>query len=181
MLEVTPFVARRLGREQVALHGLLGVEHDLQLLPLDLDRLHRAPRLGERVGGDRGDSHAGIACLLLEPLGLARAERRAHSRQPERGRQVDSLHARVRVGGAQHRRLEHSGQLDVGREAGLAADALRPILPCRVATDDRLRPLGPLAQRILLDDEPQLLEAALDFLLGTDQSRQCRIASSIRG
>ena len=59
--------------------------------------------------------------------------------------------------------------------------ALEPVQAgCRPA-DDVERALRPLLQRILLDDEPDLLEAALDLLLGADQSRQCRIASSILG
>ena len=51
----------------------------------------------------------------------------------------------------------------------------------RVLADHGQRPLGPLRQRVFLDDEPDLFEPALDFLLGANQSRQCRIASSIRG
>ena len=47
--------------------------------------------------------------------------------------------------------------------------------------DDVARAGGPLLERVLLDDEPDLLEAALDLLLGADQSRHVRIASSIFG
>ena len=57
----------------------------------------------------------------------------------------------------------------------------RPVLARRRPADDRERPRGPLLERILLDDEPHLLEAALDLLLGADQSRHVRIASSIFG
>src|SRR6266478_8811373 len=77
--------------------------------------------------------------------------------------------------------MQHPGQLDVGREARFAAYPLRRVLPHGRPADDGLRPRGPLLQRILLDDEPHLLEAALDLLLGADQSRHVRIASSIRG
>ena len=42
-------------------------------------------------------------------------------------------------------------------------------------------PGGPLLERVLLDDEPDLLVPALDLLLGADQSRHVRIASSIFG
>src|SRR5260221_5198759 len=77
--------------------------------------------------------------------------------------------------------MQHPGQLDVGREARFAAYALRRVLPHGRPADDGLRPCGPLLQRILLDDEPHLLEAALDLLLRADQSRHVRIASSIRG
>ena len=91
---------------------------------------------------------------------------------------VDS---RVGVRRAQDRRVEHAGQLHVRRVARLAANALECVDAHRVAADDRERPGGPLLERILLDDEPDLLEAALDLLLGPDQSRHVRIASSIRG
>ena len=104
-----------------------------------------------------------------------------HARQRERRREIDLLDARVRVRGAQHSCVQHPGQLDVRRVARFAADALECVLPHRVAADDRQRPGGPLRERILLDDEPDLFEPALDLLLGADQSRQCRIASSILG
>jgi hypothetical protein len=37
-----------------------------------------------------------------------------------------------------------------------------------------------LVERVLLDDDPRLGVAALDLLLRSDQSRQVRIASSMR-
>jgi hypothetical protein len=77
--------------------------------------------------------------------------------------------------------VEHPGQLEIGGEACLAANPLRPVLPESRPADDVERAFRPLLQRILLDDEPDLLEAALDLLLGADQPRQCRIASSILG
>ena len=36
-------------------------------------------------------------------------------------------------------------------------------------------------ERVLFDERPDLLVAALDFLLGLDQPRQLEIASSMRG
>src|SRR5919198_388911 len=53
--------------------------------------------------------------------------------------------------------------------------------PRRRLPDDRPRPGGPLVERVLLDHDPLLGEAALDLLLGADQSCQVRIASSIFG
>src|SRR5262249_8954442 len=88
---------------------------------------------------------------------------------------------RVRVRRAKHGRVQHPGQTDVGGEARRAAHTLGRIESGRLAADGALRAGRPLRQRILLDDEPYLLEAALDLLLGADQPGQCRIASSIRG
>src|SRR5437764_1513549 len=77
--------------------------------------------------------------------------------------------------------MEHSRQLDVGRVTRLAAHTQGAVLAgCRPA-DHGERPLRPLFERILLDDEPHLLEASLDLLLRADQPCQLRIASSIFG
>ena len=141
----------------------------------------RGLRLAERVGGDGGDRRAGVADLLLETFRLAGPDRRAHARQRERRREVDLLHARVRVRRAEHGRLQHPGQPDVGGVARLAAHALGAGLARRRPADDLARPGGPLLERILLDDDPDLLEPALDFLLGANQSCHVRIASSIFG
>ena len=135
----------------------------------------------ERVGGDRRDGRADVARLLDERGDLARAERGAHARERERRREVDARHARVRVRRAEQRRVQHPREPDVRRVARLAAHPLERVLAHGGPADDRLRPRGPLLQRILLDDEPDLLVAALDLLLRADQPRQCRIASSIFG
>ena len=50
-----------------------------------------------------------------------------------------------------------------------------------LTADYRELPLGPLLERVLLDDDPDLLVTAFNFLLGADQSRQVAIASSILG
>ena len=80
----------------LAADGFVGVEDDLELFPLHDDRVDRGLRLAERVGGDGSDRRAGVADLLLEAVRLARPERRAHTGQRERRREVDALHARVR-------------------------------------------------------------------------------------
>jgi hypothetical protein len=77
--------------------------------------------------------------------------------------------------------VQHPGQLEVGGVARLAARPLQPVDPPRVAADDGERPGRPLLERVLLDDGPDLLVAALDLLLGFDQPRQVAIASSMRG
>jgi hypothetical protein len=89
--------------------------------------------------------------------------------------------ARMRVRTAQHRGVQHPGQLDVRGVAGLAAGALDPGDALGVAADHRQRPDGPLLERVLLDDRPDGLVAPLDLLLGLAQPRQVEIASSIRG
>ena len=77
--------------------------------------------------------------------------------------------------------MQHPGQLHVRRVHRLAARALAPVDTDRVAADDVARAGGPLVERVLLDDEPDLLVPALDLFLGADQSRHVRIASSIFG
>ncbi len=78
-LDVAALATPRLLGEELAPDGVLGVEHDLELLPLDLDRLDRRARLGERVGRDRRDGRSREARLLVEAVRLARADRRAHA------------------------------------------------------------------------------------------------------
>jgi hypothetical protein len=77
--------------------------------------------------------------------------------------------------------VEHPRQLDVRGEAGLSAGLLEAVDARRVTADDVARPGRPLEERILVDEEPDLLVAALDFLLGLDQPCQLEIASSMRG
>src|SRR5947208_7697376 len=57
------------------------------------------------------------------------------------------------------------------------------VLTRRGPADDRPRPLRPLVERVVvaLDHDPLLGVLAFDFLLGPDQSRHVRTASSIRG
>ena len=54
LLDVAALVGAWRG-ELLAADGFVGVEHDLELLPLDLDRVDRGPRLAERVRGDGCD------------------------------------------------------------------------------------------------------------------------------
>ena len=111
----------------------------------------------------------------------ARLEHGANARRLERARRVERLHARACEGRAENRRVQHPRQLEVGRVDRLAARALQPVLALRRLADDGLRAVGPLVERILLDDEPDLFVPALDLFLGADQSRHVRIASSIFG
>ena len=77
--------------------------------------------------------------------------------------------------------MEHAGQRDVGGEKRLSSRAGESVDASRRAADDLAGPGRPLLERVLLDDEEDLLEPALDLLLGADQSRHVRIASSIFG
>ena len=77
--------------------------------------------------------------------------------------------------------VEHSGQLDVRGVARLAAGLLEAVETRCVPADDVAGPGRPLHERVLVDERPDLLVAALDLLLGLDQPRQLEIASSMRG
>ena len=73
------------------------------------------------------------------------------------------------------------GEADVAGVERLAAGARIAVEACSGPADDIARALRPLIERVLVDDEPDLLELALDLLLRADQSCHVRIASSILG
>ena len=79
-LDVATLVVAGLGGEELAPDGIVGIEHDLQLLPFDLDRLDRGARLAEGVRSDGGHGSAREARLLFEPVRLARPDRGPHAR-----------------------------------------------------------------------------------------------------
>ena len=97
-LDVAALAAPRLlVGEEPAPDGVVRIEHDLELLPLDLDRLDRRARLAEGVRRDGGDGCTREPRLLLEPSGFARPDGGPHARQRERWREVDPPHLRMRV------------------------------------------------------------------------------------
>ncbi len=161
--------------------GLVGVEPRLELLPVDLDQLDGGPRLAERVGADRRDGGTLVVALGGDPRAVVRPDRAAHSRRGECRRQVDPRRPGFRERAAQNRGMQRPGKLQVGRIERLAACPAEAVGACRRAPDHLARARGPLLERVLLDDEPDLLEPPLDLLLGADQSRHVRIASSILG
>jgi len=175
-----PLVGRGRCRELLSPHGLFRIEDRFERLPLDRDRLDRAAGLRKRVGCDRCYCGAAVARFGLETLRVSRpsASCTPAARAPVRGR-------------ASSRARAHRASAAPPRAASLEAgyppcSALRRgLAPVRPAAPRRGRPPSaahrPLRQRIFLDHEPDLFEPALDLLLGADQSRQCRIASSIRG
>jgi hypothetical protein len=77
--------------------------------------------------------------------------------------------------------VQHPGQLQVGGVPGLSTSAQGPGHTWRGTADDLARPRRPLVERVLFDDEPDLLVPALDLFLRPDQPRHDRIASSIFG
>jgi hypothetical protein len=77
--------------------------------------------------------------------------------------------------------VQHPGKLQVRGVFDLAACTVEPVDARCVPADGRERAGRPLVERILVDDDPDLLVAAFDFLLGADQSCQVVMASSIFG
>ena len=168
--------------EQRALpHGLVGVEQRLEHLELAHDRAQRGARVGERVGADRRDRRSLVGAVGGQLLDVARPDRRVDARERERGREVDARDPSARVRRAQDGRVQHPRLREVRRVDRLPGRALAAVDANGVAADDLERPGRPLVERVLLDDEPDLLVPALDLLLGADQSCHVRIASSIFG
>jgi hypothetical protein len=122
-----------------------------------------------------------VAGLVRERVDVSGADRSSHSGSRERPLERHLLHLRVRVRRPEHCRIQHPGQTEIGGVPRLAARAHRPGHALRCAPDDLARPGRPLLERVLLDDEPHLLEAALDLFLGADQPCHVEIASSIFG
>ena len=116
-----------------------------------------------------------------ERLDVARADRAAHAGRRERRREVDPRGPRARVRAAHHRGVEQPGQPEVAGVERLAARPGEAVRSRRRTADDVERALPPLLERVLVDDEEDLLEPPFDLLLRADQSRHVRIASSIFG
>jgi hypothetical protein len=179
--EVAAHVRARLVQELAPLDRLVGIEERRALLPLDRDRLHRGASLLDRVGGDRRDGGSGEAGLGIEEVGVLAGESGMDAGHPQCRPDVERAGVGVREGAAQDSGVKHPGQLDVGRVARLAAGALSAVLARRGPADHVERAGGPLLERVLVDDRPDLLVAALDLLLGADQPCHVAIASSMRG
>jgi hypothetical protein len=178
---VAALIGVGLGDDRAAADGLLGVEERLELLPVDLDQPHCRLGLLERLGRDRGDRVPLVVGLCSDAVDLARADRGQDAWSSEGGGEVDPAHLRARVWAVEERRVEHPGELDVGGVARLAAGFLEAVEARRVPADHIPRSRGPLDERILVDERPDLFVAALDLFLGLDQPRQLEIASSMRG
>ena len=174
--------AERADLEQGAsLDRLVGIEQRLAQAPLDVDQRDRGLCLGERVGAHGGDRGAFVVAFRGEQLGVAGADDATNAGGRECGREVDLLGLGARVRAAKHRCLEHPGETDVAGVQRLAAGARIAVEACSGSADHIAGAVRPLIERVLVDDEPDLLELALDLLLRTDQSCHVRIASSIFG
>ena len=150
-------------------------------VPLDVDQLDRRARLLDRVGGDGSDRLALVAGLVGQRVDVVGADCAPHPGSGERALERDPLHACARVRGPENRRVQHPGKPQVGRVPGLAPCAHAARHPLCRTPDDLARPGRPLLERVFFDDEPDLLEAALDLFLGADQPCHVEIASSIFG
>jgi hypothetical protein len=180
-LEVAALVATGLLDELLARDRLLRVEQRFELLPLDLDQLQRLARLPRRVRRDRRHRLTRVRRLVGEHVHVAGTDDGVDAGRRARRLEVEALHARARVRAAQHRRVQHPVEPHVGRVGGEPAGPLQAVLLRCLVADDLERPGRPLVEDVLLDDHPGLLVAALDLLLGLDQSRHVRTASSILG
>ena len=181
-VDVAALVAAHLADELALVRGLFGVELRLLDVPLDVDQLDRRPCLLDRVGGNSRDRLALVAGLVGQGVDVFGADCASYARSGERPFERDRLRACARVRGPENRRVQHPGQACRSRRvAGLAPCAHGPRHPLCRTPDDLARPGRPLLERVFLDDEPDLLEAALDLLLGTDQPCHVEIASSIFG
>jgi hypothetical protein len=94
---------------------------------------------------------------------------------------MQAFDTRACIRRAQHRRVQHAWELEVGRVWRLAARALRAVDPWDTAADVRERPGRPLVERVLVDDDPNFFVAPFDFFFGADQSCHVVMASSIFG
>jgi hypothetical protein len=180
-LDVAALVALGLVVELSPANGFVRIEQRLELLPLHVDELDRGLRLLEGVGCDGRDESALKAGLAREHIEVVRPE---HSADPGRFRrpgEVDLLDARVRVWAAERRHVQHPRKLDVRRVPRLAGRALVAVDFRGRAADHLARACGPRRDRVFFDHDPLFRVVAFDFLLGTDQSRHVRIASSILG
>ena len=128
-LEVAALVARRRRGELLARDRLLGIEDDLEQLPLDVDR----PRARRCACSNVSAATAATGA----PAKPASSSRPFASPGPSAARTPGSAsagarsmlpHARVRMRRAQHGGVQHPRQLDVGGVARLAAHALRRVL-----------------------------------------------------
>ena len=141
----------------------------------------RGARLRERVGRDGGD-RLPLEVRLGHECAIAPGSSTARTPGASSARDASNDLTRARANGERSTATcSIPGSCEVGRVDRLAGRALEPVLPRRRPADDVERAVRPLVERIFLDDEPDLLEASFDFLLGADQSRHVRMASSIFG
>ncbi len=145
--------------ERLLLERALHVDHRLERLVLDDDRLERAPRLLGVLGRDDGDRLADVPHAVdrehrlvgeLEPVELlARDVRvgqdRVDAREPQGRRQVERDDACVGMRAAQRVAPEHPGRGEVARVLELARDLGHRVVaeqPLADPADGERRALG---------------------------------------
>ena len=180
-LEVAALVLGDVRDERLLPDSLVGVEQRLEHVPLNRDPLDSRLRLAEGIRRNRSDCVADIGRLVGELVEVGWADRRTHARRVARKLEVDGNDTRARVRATEYRRVQHPGQLHVGRIERLAAYPHRPVYTRHLLAHRRERSRRPLVERILVDHDPDFLVAPFDFLLGADQSCQVLMASSIFG
>ena len=181
LLEVAALSHPRLTEKLPARHCFIRIGQHFELLEVDPDRVEACAGLRERVCADRCHRGALEAAFVVQDVEVVRPDRGVHAGQRARRLEVDAADAGMRVGRAQHGRVQHPRQLQVCGVDGFAAGALEAVDARRRPAHDLERPGRPLLERVLFDDEPDLLVPAFDLLLGADQSCHVRIASSIFG
>ena len=119
----------------------LGIDHELELLVLDLDRGRRPPRLLRMLGGDEGDRLAEVAHPVerehglvgeLEPVALVAGdvlvgEDGMDARHADGLRDVDRDDGCVRMRRPHRVAPEHPGREEVARVRELAGDLRDPV------------------------------------------------------
>src|SRR5207244_13162563 len=103
------------------------------------------------------------------------------SRRATRAFEADPGRASPGEGTAQDRGMKHAGQLEIGGVQSLTARTLRAVDARDLLPHGRQRSRGPRVGRVLVDHDPDVLVASLDFLLRANQSRHVLMASSILG
>src|SRR5262249_681275 len=116
-----------------------------------------------------------------EHVQLPGAEDRADATRRTSCGEFYTCYTRARVGTAQHGRVQHSGQLDVGCVQSLAPRTVEAVDARDFTADYGQRTDRPLVERVLVDDDPDVFVAAFDFLLGADHACQVLIACSSLG
>ena len=180
-LEVAPLVVGHVRDERLLPHRLVRVEQRLEHVPFHHDALRGCLCLAERVGGDGRHGVADVARLVRQLVEVGGSDHGAYPESATRGLQVDRDHTCARVRTAQDSSVQHPRKLQVGREQRLTARPRQSVDARHPLAHRRERSCGPPVERVLVDDDPDFLVAAFDFLLGADQSCQVLIASSIFG
>ena len=182
-VEVAARVAARLVDELAAGDRLVGVEQRLALVPFDCDRLdrRRAPARSCRPRRRRRRRRGSRPRLSRKSTSSQDSAAWTPGRASAGVRSIERTRRAKRAGCAAPR----CAASPAGGRRRCSAPRPRarwsPSCRARRPADHLERPGGPLVERVLLDDGPDLLVAALDLLLGPDQSRHVAIASSMFG